>query len=76
MERGAWQATLHKVAKSQTGLKQLSTLIRFLKKQLMRRLSPNWIREADKTHLLSNMSFHFEMPENIIQNEAAKYDTK
>jgi len=42
----------------------------------MRRLSPNWIREADKTHLLSNMPFHFEMPENITQNEAAKYDKK
>ena len=42
----------------------------------MRRLSPNWIREVDKIHLLSNVSFHFEMPENITQNEAAKYDMK
>ena len=25
MDRGAWQATVHRVSKSQTGLKQLST---------------------------------------------------
>ena len=36
MDRGAWQATVHRVAKSQTGLKQLSTLARSFKKAKMK----------------------------------------
>ena len=36
MDRGAWQATVHRVAKSQTGLKQLSTLAGSFKKAKMK----------------------------------------
>ena len=30
MDRGAWQATIHRVTKSQTRLKSLSTQVQFL----------------------------------------------
>ena len=67
MDRGAWWATVHSVAKSQTRLKQFST---------HSRLDKSYLREAERTKaLLVLCHFGFGVPTPVLEKEMATHSS-
>ena len=55
MDRGAWQATVHRVAKSQTGLKQLSTHTHIIKEKMNTQYSGTELKPIKSSWLPSSI---------------------